>query len=381
MEKKMNEERWRNRMKNIMKVKILIPTLLGVFLFSCQPSDPAAESQVSGEESFGAAPVKVYEVQRMRISEKLYYTGLIEAWKEISISPDVGGKIAAIHVEEGDRVQNGQLLAEMDTRTVLLQLDQAKAGVAVAEANYQDAQRNKERMERLSKENAVSEQQYEKIMLAFDAADAQLQQAKAALNLAQHQLDVSLMKAPFSGIIAAKNAEVGDVVNPMMGGAGVLTLVDFSRIKIGIDVSFQDIVRIDKGQPVLLGVSAFPEMVFQGQVSVVNSAADPMSKKFSVEVLVNNPDLILRPNTFGEVTFEVDIHEEALTVPQKAVLENRFVFVAKGNTAEKREVVLGLQNSTTVEVIEGISEGDLVIVEGNYGLDDGTEIEIKEVIQ
>lgn len=355
--------------------------MLAVFLFSCQPPGQEEDAQASGEDSFGAAPVKVYEVKRMRISEKLNYTGLIEAWKEISVSPDIGGKIVAIHVEEGDRVQDGQLLAEMDTRTIRLQLDQAAAGVAVAEANSKDAQRNKERMERLSQEKAVSEQQYEKIMLAFEAAEAQLQQATAAKNLADHQLDVSLMKAPFSGIIASKNAEVGDVFNPMMGGLGVLTLVDFSRIKIAIDVSHQDIVRIKKGQSALLQVSAFPEKTFQGRVSVVNLAADSMTKKFKVEVLVNNPDLTLRPNTFGEVTFEVETHEDALTIPQKAVLENRFVFIAKGNTAEKREVVLGLQNSAMVEIVNGISEGDLVIIEGNYGLDDGTEIEIKEVIQ
>ena len=368
-------------MRKILIKRILLLSLLAVFLFSCQPSGQEADDQASGGESFGAAPVKVYEVKRMRISEKLNYTGLIEAWKEISISPDVGGKIVAIHVEEGDRVQDGQLLAEMDTRTIRLQLDQARAGVAVAEANYKDAQRNKERMERLSQEKAVSEQQYEKIMLAFEAAEAQLQQATAAMNLADHQLDVSLMKAPFSGIIASKNAEVGDVFNPMMGGPGVLTLVDFSRAKIAIDVSHQDIVKIEKGQSVLLQVSAFPEMSFQGRVSIVNLAADPMSKKFRVEVMVNNPDLILRPNTFGEVTFEVETRENALAIPQKAVIENRFVFIAKGNIAERREVVLGLQNSATVEIVSGIAEGDLVIVEGNYGLVDGAEIEIKEVIQ
>ncbi len=90
--------------------------------------------------------------------------------------------------------------------------------MAVAEASYADALRNKERMDRLIKENAVSEQQREKIQLAFDAAAAQLEQAQAGLNLAQHALNVSLMKAPFAGVIASKNAEVGDVINPMMGG-------------------------------------------------------------------------------------------------------------------------------------------------------------------
>ncbi len=365
-------------MKISLATKVLTLSFLALLILSCQP--PASQEEAA-EESFGAAPVKVYEVKKGRISENLFYTGLIEAWKEINITPDVAGKIAAIHVEEGDRVQKGQLLAELDTRAIRLQLDQARAGVAVAEANYNDAKRNVDRMDRLSIENAVSEQQAEKITLAFEAAEAQLQQANAALNLAKHQLDVSLMKAPFNGIIAARSVEVGDMINPMMGGAGVLTLVDFYRVKIGIDVSLQDIVRISKGQPALLKVSAFPDEVFKGQVSVVNLAADSLSRKFRVEVQVNNPNLVLRPNTFGQVTFEVEIHENVLTIPQIAVVDGEIVYVANGNMAEKRDVVLGIQNAEMVEIVSGLREGDLVIVEGNYSMDDGVEIEIKEVIQ
>ncbi len=365
-------------MKRSLVEKILTLVFAALFILSCQPPDSQEEAV---EESFGAAPVKVYKVKRQRISENLFYMGQIEASKEINITPDVAGKIASIYVEEGDRVQQGQLLAELDTRAIRLQLDQAKAGVAVAEANYNDAKRNVDRMDRLSRENAVSEQQAEKINLAFEAAEAQLQQAKAASNLANHQLEVSLMRAPFSGIIAARGADVGDMINPMMGGAGVLTLLDFYRVKIGIDVSHQDIVRITKGQPALLKVSVFPDEIFNGQVSVVNLAADNMTKKFRVEVQVNNPDLVLRPNTFGEVTFEVEIHENVFAVPQKAVIDNKFVFVADGDKAEKRDVVLGIQNAEMVEIVSGLVEGDLVIVEGNYSMDDGTRIEIKEVVQ
>jgi membrane fusion protein (multidrug efflux system) len=116
-------------------------------------------------------------------------------------------------------------------------------------------------------------------------------------------------------------------------------------------------------------------------VTVVNLAADILTKNFRVEVQVNNPDLILRPNTYGEVTFEVKVHENVFAVPQNALVDNKFVFVAKGNKAEKREVVFGIQNAEMVEIVSGLLEGDLVIVEGNYSMDDGTEIEIKEVIQ
>jgi multidrug efflux pump subunit AcrA (membrane-fusion protein) len=345
-------------LKNILS-KIVIVTLGSFLLFSCQTTQNMEEAE---ETSLAAAPVKVFKATRQKISEKLLYTGLIEAWNKINIMPEIGGKIDRIYVEEGDRVKKGQLIAELDTRAIRLQLEQAKAGLAVAEANQKDAQRNLERMERLKSENAVSEQQYEQVRLAFEAAEAQLQQAKAAANLANHNLEVSIMRAPFSGVVASRNADVGDVINPMMGGfsptSGVATLMDFLRVKIDIEVSSQDIARI------------------------VNLAADPSTKKFGVRIVMNNPGLELRPNTFGEISLEVSSHEDALVVPQKAVLENKYVFIAlDDNTAARKEVLLGLQNTDMVEVTSGINEGDLVVVEGNYGLEDGAKIEIIEEIQ
>jgi RND family efflux transporter MFP subunit len=375
---------WRNvKMRTHKTLGVLAVSFLIFSLFSCKPPEKKEETQ---EERFGAAPAKVFEVRKQRISEKLFYTGLIEAMQTVNITPDIGGKIARIYVEEGDRVAKGRLLAELDTRAIHLQLQQAQAGVAVAEASYKDAERNMDRMERLKAENAVSDQQYEKIKLAYDAADAQLQQARATLNLANHNLDVSLMKAPFSGIIASKNAETGDVINPMMGGfspnSGVLTLMDFSSVKIEIDVSQRDIGRIHKGQRALLEVSAFPGKVFTGRVARVNMTADPMNRKFKVEVIADNPDLILRPNTFGEITLEISTHEDALVIPQKAVLENKFVFVVQeDNVVQKREVSIGLQNTDMLEVLEGLSEGERVVVEGNFGLEDGIVIEITGVVQ
>ena len=366
--------------KAMMTVMIAAFSLL---IVGCQPPQGGEQTEET-QESYGAAPVKVYKVQKTRISEKLNYTGLIEAVRKLNVTPEVGGKIAKIYVEEGTRVKAGQLLAELDTRAIRLQLDQAEAGVAVAEANFNDAKRNMDRMERLSKENAVSEQQYEKIRLGYEAAEAQLQQARAVLNLAKHQLDVSIMTAPFEGIIASKNAEVGDVINPMMGGlgpGGVLTLMDFSRVKIHIDVPPAHIARIQKGQKAILQVSTYPGREFQGKVTVVNLTADPATRKFRVEVLINNPDLALRPNTFGEVIVEVSTREDALVIPQMALLNGSYVYIVQGEKAVKKDVTLGLQNTDMIEITEGVSEGDLVIVEGNYGLEEGAEVEIKEEIK
>lgn len=373
----------RKHMKRKISLGMSVIFIIFVAMFSCKPPQ---RGEATKDATFGATLVRVMEAKRQKISEKMYFTGIIEAWRSIDITPEVGGKIAKIYVEEGDSVRKGQLLAELDTRATQLQLDQAKAAVAVAQANYADAEKNMERMERLRKENAVSQQQYEKIILAFDAAKAELQRARAAANLANFNLDVSIMEAPFAGVIASKNAEVGDVINPMMGGfsptSGVVTLVDYSRVKIQIDVSYEDIVRIRMGMPAYLTVEAFPGKNFPGRVSVVSKAADPVSKKFHVEVAAENPERLLRPNTFGEIMIEVSSHEDALGVPQKAILDNKFLFVVnEDKIVTRKEVTLGLQNTDLVEVTAGLEAGELVVVEGNYSLEDGEKVEIREGAQ
>jgi RND family efflux transporter MFP subunit len=364
-------------MKRFWKLsELIVISLFVVFGFSCR----SQKKQEVKAESLGASPVKVFKVSKQKISEKLFYTGTLEAWRRIVISPDVGGKIARIYVNEGDSVSKGQVLAEMDIEASELQLKQAEAGLAVAQAQFKDAKTNLERMDRLIKEKAVSEQQHDQVKLGFEAASAQLEQAQATVNLARHSLDVSIMKAPFSGVIASKNAEVGDIINPMMGSfgatSGVLTLVDFSRIKIRVDISSSDIHRLKKGQTATLHVPALPGQEFPGTVNVINLAADPSTKKFGIEVGVNNPGLVLRPGTFGEIVLEVNTHENVLVVPQKAILDNNHVFIAQGEKAVRRDITLGLQNTNLVEVLNGLAEGDAVIVEGNFGLEDGSPVEI-----
>ena len=371
-----------NTQRTFVVAALAAAALLTVAACKKQAAKTGAEA-----ETFGAAPVKIFKAARERITEKITYTGTLEALDKINITPETGGKIARIYVEPGDRVAKGQLLAELETESIRLQVRQAEAGVAVAEASHNDALKNKERMDRLLKESAVSAQQSEKIQLAFDAAAAQLEQARAGLNLAQHALDQSLMKAPFAGIIASKNAEVGDVINPMMGGAygggagGVLTLMNYATIKLAVAVSSEDIGRIRKGQEAVLRTGSFPGRDFRGVVRVVNLAADPQNKKFEVEVHVDNPEALLRPGTFGDLVFEVQSHENALVVPQTAVLENTYVFVADGGKAVRKNVTLGLQNTTMVEILGGLSDGESVIVEGNYGLEEGSPIQVLEEVK
>jgi RND family efflux transporter MFP subunit len=218
----------------------------------------------------------------------------------------------------------------------------------------------------------------------LEAAQAQKDQAEAAVNLAKHNLEVSLMKAPFDGVIASKNAEEGDVINPMMAGmsasSGVLSLANYSRIKVKFDVAPEDIHKISRGQKVYLEGYDLPGQRFEGEISVVNSAADLQTKKFRVEALINNPELQLKPGMFGQVIIEVKSKENVLVVPLKALLENSYVMVVEGDKAVRKNVTTGLKNKDLIEITSGLNENDLVIVEGNFGLPDGNPVEIQNEV-
>jgi RND family efflux transporter MFP subunit len=378
------EDRMLKKVKGIPVILILSGLLL--LTFSACQTGSEDRNALNNQTQIELRPVqvKVYKVTGQRIAEKLTYTAVLEAWKKQVITPDISGKIARIYVNEGDRVRAGQLLAELDTRAIRLQLEQAEAALAGAKANLEDARKNVERMERLFQEKAVSEQQYEKARLVLEAAQAQKDQAEAAVNLARPNLDVSLMEAPFDGVIASKNAEEGDVINPMMGGmsatSGVLSLVNYSRVKVKFDVAPEDIQKISRGQRIYLKGYDLPEQRFEGEISVVNAAADLQTKKFRVEALINNPDLQLKPGMFGQVIIEVKSKENVLAVPLKALLENSYVMVVEGDKAVRKNVTIGLKNKDLIEITSGLNENDLVIVEGNFGLPDGNPVEIQNEV-
>ena len=363
-----------------LRTAALILLAMVLTLPACKPAAKAAAGAAAAAPV--ATAVTAVTAARHTVSEKLTYTGTLEPWRKIGIAPESGGKIARILVEEGQRVGAGQVLAELDTETVRLQLAQAEAGLAVAQANLQNAIKTKERMDRLMAQKAISDQQYEQAKLGFDAAQAQAAQAQAVVNMARHVLETATMKAPWSGLVASKNSQVGDVINPMMGGygaaSGVVTLMDDSRIKVVVEVTPGDISRLQRGRPAIVRVSNGETADYAGTVSVVNMSADPMSKKFRVEIEVPNYGLKLRTGVFGTVLFDVQSHQNALAVPQKAVLEGKHVFLAENGKAVKKEITLGLKNTTMIEVLDGLKEGDLVIVEGNFGLIEGSPVEIKK---
>jgi|GEM_PF-874506 len=318
--------------------------------------------------------VKVETAKTGTLSISLNYKGTVTAWKTANITPEVAGRIGRIYKKQGDKVKRGDLLAELDATALTLQFKQAQAAAAVTESAYKDALLTHDRMKTMLEKRAISQIQYEKAQLGLDAADTQMKSAKANLDLVMYSMKKSAMRSPFDGVVAAKVLEEGDMINPMMGmGACVMIVMDLSKVKVLIDVAAEDVERVAIDQPCKVHVSSREEN-FTGKVYSKNLAADPMSKTFKTEVVIDNPQMKIKPGVYADISIEVIRKDNILLLPLSALLGNRQVVLYKGGKALKREVRIGLRNHKNFEILSGVTEGDIVVTEGGYDLKDGALI-------
>ncbi len=346
--------------------------LVGIVLltFSCaRKKDGAAPQEVK------PLRVKTGVLKRATLSHFLDYKGTVTAWKTANITPDASGRIGRILVKPGDRVRKGDLLAQLDMTALELQLRQARAAAAVAEAAHRDARLNFERMKKMVESRAISQMQFEKAQLAFDAADTQHKSARASLDLVEYTLKNSYMRSPFDGIVTAKLMEEGDQINPMMGmGASILTVMDLGKVKVTVDVPAEEIEKIREGQACRVRVASLAEETFAGRVWSKNLAADPVSKTFQVEIAIDNPGTRIKAGVFADIAIEVSRRENALALPLTALLPDSTVMAYVQGRAVKKPVTVGARTAAMVEIVSGLQEGDVVLVEGNYDLKDGTPV-------
>ena len=371
-----------NPAKGLFPVHILFLFLAIVFIF------PGCSKKEEKKIVYEKKPilVNVEKVKRGTLIRDLNYKGTVLPWQKANIGPDAAGRIAKIYMKPGDMVNKDKLLAELDTTTLKLQANQAEAALAVANAAYKDALLNHQRIQKLYEKTAVSQMQLEKSALALEAADTQQKSAEAALNTVKHMLNMSYMRAPFAGIITSKNMEEGDMINPMMGmsvgNSGVLTLMDLKKVKITLDVPTEDIEKISIGQKCNVKVDTYPDDVFKGEIYSRNLAADPVSKTFKVEVKVDNPDIKIKAGIFAEVRIEISSKENVLLLPISALIEQgdaTYVVLYNDGTAKYENIKVGQRNIQLFEILEGLEEGQQVVVEGNYDLKEGTLLTFQEI--
>ena len=338
----------------------LFVTLIVTGSLGCGPE----ESADSGRGPMGGAtPVIAVPVVRQDVSESLSLVGTVEANEMVEIKAETIGIVERIRFEEGQDVEEGDVLIELDRRKLESAYEESRANLELSESELK-------RSEQLFGEQLISRQEFDQALTRADAD-------RAVLQLRKRQLSDARVISPFSGVVGARVVSPGQVINREQ----TLTwLVDLDPVKVSFNVPERFFRVIRKGQGIALSVAAFPERIFRGTVYFVAPFVDPKTRNVEMKAVVPNEDRTLIPGMFANLELTLTIRENAMVIPESAVfriLENdRAVVYVVGeeSTAATKTISIGERMAGSIEVLSGLVDGDQVIVEGTQKIGPGAPI-------
>jgi len=336
-------------------------------IYATQHKQPAAGAGPAGGGAGqrGAAPafVALAPVRIERVSQKLEALGNARANESVDVSSKTSNIVTAIRFRDGERVRLGQVLVQLDDA-------QARAAVAEADAAVTDSQAQFNRSRELLSTQVLSKSQYEQL-------EATLKADRARLAAATARLEDTVIRAPFSGRVGLRRVSVGSLISP---GAVITTLDDTSVIKLDFAVPENFVASLREGLSVRASAPAFPGRSFSGKVASIDSRVDMTTRSVMVRALLTNEDGALKPGMFLNVSLAND-EREALVIPEEALspeAERQYVFVVADGKAERREVRIGGRRPGSVEVVTGLVAGEQVVVEGTQKVRDGSAVRVAE---
>ncbi len=322
--------------------------------------------------------------------------GTVKACRRSHLSPATGGQVANLPVKEGDRVRTGQLLMVIWNEDLNANLLLAESEVATARAGVKEAclradvaKREARRMERLAKQKLVSEEQRDRAstdakarQAACDGMRATLQVRKAQVGAAQAALERTILKAPFAGVIAEVNAELGEFVTPSPPGIPTppaVDLIDDQCLYITAPIDEVDAPAIRLGMPACVSLDAFPEPICNARVRrIAPYVLDVEKQARTVEIEVEFGNLKdgagLIPGYSADIEVVLEHRERVLRIPTEAILEGDrvLVYAAENATLEERHFKPGLANWRFTEVLEGLRQGEQIVTSvGREGVEAG----------
>jgi len=363
----------RTGIKAALVVLILAGTIAAVTIMN---RAPAASGELVSEVSHTAYPVHAITLSQTTAVERLRRTGVLRADKDVTISPEVGGRVRRVLKELGDACAKGEIIVQLDEEGYGIGAAQAKAAVKQAEVALDQATRTMTRMDRLKESAVATDQEWDSARGGVDASGAALEQARAAHRLALRNLRETAVRCPFDGRVAERLAEVGQSVAP---GTPLARIVASETLRLTINVSGAQLSRLLIGQRVELRDPADPSRALPAAISRLGVAADPQTRTFPVEISADGGSGVMRPGQVVEALCELAVHEGALMIPTSAVAKDgdrAFVVLVVDGAAKRVEVALGPQIDDAVMALGGVKQGDRVIVVGKDALADGARVSV-----
>ncbi|UXI70635.1 efflux RND transporter periplasmic adaptor subunit [Tahibacter amnicola] len=331
-------------------------------------------------------------------------SGYVTARRQATVSSKVTGRVMEVLIEEGQRVEEGQVLARIDPidatahlHLTQSQLDAARAQLAEHRVQLQQAERDHKRVQDMVARKLTSQQSVEDaqtkvaaLRARIAAQERQVAVAERGVSIAQVDVDNTVVKAPFAGVVTVKAAQPGEIVSPMSAGGGftrtgIGTIVDMTSLEIEVDVNESYIGRVQPGQPVESTLNAYPDWKIPGKVIAIIPTADRSKATVKVRIGMDSKDARIVPDMGARVAFlSEEKPAEVKAAPMPGVLvpgdavqtegEATFVYVVRDGRVEARKVTLGQSMNSNRQVLSGLTAGERVAVAPPDGIKAGDKV-------
>lgn len=351
-----------------MPLKRLLLLLLTVLLWTgfwttgCKDKEGMATTENQSAQ-IPIVPVSIIVVEPAPMRDAILLPGTTEAWQDVQLAADTAGRIEWIGPREGEKVNKGDLLVRIDVSALKAALDHAEAQLKLADDLYR-------RRLRLFERKIIAKEE-------LDHSETQRTLAAADYEQIKVRYEHGFTRAPISGIINHLYVDAGEFIDT---GKPLADIVNIERIKINARVPELDIRFVRQGQKTPVRIDAFPERELTGVVDFVAFKADPATKTFLVRTLIDNPLGDIRPGMIGRVVFVRQLIPDALAAPLFALVDKggeRLIFVEKDGVAQARTVSTGVIDGDRVQITDGLSTGDHLIVKGQTEVEDGMKVSVK----
>ncbi len=296
------------------------------------------------------------------LADKINLPATVESFENLWVNTEVSGQVIRVPVKEGQTIEKGQVLVELDDRDYQLRLERIEANHKLATLDYQ-------RTAELAKKKITAETELDKI-------EAQLKDLSAQLKEAQLALSRTKIRAPISGRLNEIEAKIGDWLGVDEPVAQILQL-EVVKVRVGIPESdVAAVLDLDEADVI---IEALGSRKVTGKKIFLSRQPTTLARLYDLELIVQNPDGRILPGMFARVELVKEVFDEALVIPIFAVItqgDESFVYIEKNNKAVKRPIRLGILTEWQIQVTSGLNPGDHVIVDGHRLLDDGQSVEV-----
>jgi len=352
-------------------------------VFSCSNKSPVETAEGQEKPTDAVAEVTVTHVKRADVTTSLAVTGTVAALPnhDVRVSSLVSGKVAGMMVAEGDHVAAGQIMAKIEDRPYEDQARQAEAAVEQARASVENARLTRDRNESLYQRGIAARKDLEDARTQLSVDEATLRQAEAALALARLQITRTDVRSPLEGVVVKRLVSVGEQVDGTASQA-LFEVANVNEVELFANVPALYLEKVRIGQTLKISTDSIPGKVFAARVVAISPAVDPNTNVGLVRIGIDNRGGPLRLGMYLAAQLPLETHSQALVVPPEAVYRDQegrpIIYRVQGDYADAIPVKVGIETQEHAELVEGVREGDTVVLANGYGLGEHTRIRIKQ---